>query len=138
MKKTPKKSPAHSSQGPVSISEAEWSVMELLWNKSPQTSPDLCATLEKSHHWKRATVMTLLNRLIKKQVISTEEDGRRWLYSAAVARDRCVSRETRGFLDRLFHGALLPMVAHCLEHEELSEKEIDELRALLNRSKGKA
>jgi BlaI family penicillinase repressor len=112
--------------------------MELLWEKSPQTSPDLCATLEKSHHWKRATVMTLLNRLIKKKVIATEEEGRRWQYSAAVARDRCVSRETRGFLDRLFHGALLPMVAHCLEHEELSEKEIAELRALLDRSKVKA
>lgn len=111
--------------------------MELLWERSPQTSPDLCAQLEKSHHWKRATVMTLLNRLIKKGIISIQAEGRRWDYSAAVARDRCISRETRGFLDRLFHGALLPMVAHCLEHERISPKEIEELRELLNRSQTK-
>ena len=112
--------------------------MELLWATSPRTSADLCTALEKTRRWKRATVMTLLGRLIAKGVISTEGEGRRWQYAPAVPRERCVAQETRGFLDRLFQGALLPMVAHCLEHQKLRPQELSELRALLNQSKRKS
>ena len=116
----------------ISISSAEWSVMELLWEKAPQSSPDLCESLTRSQGWKRATSMTLLRRLIDKGAISVEGGAKRWLYSPAVDRERCIAQETRGFLDRLFQGALLPMVAHCLEHQKLSKRELSELRAMLD------
>jgi len=116
----------------ISISSAEWSVMELLWEKSPQGSPDICEALTGSQGWKRATSMTLLRRLIDKGAISVEGGAKRWLYSPAVDRERCIAQETRGFLDRLFQGALLPMVAHCLEHQKLSKRELSELRAMLD------
>ncbi len=119
---------------PLSISEAEWSVMELLWEKSPRPSSELCAALGKTQGWKRATAMTLLGRLIAKGAIATEGEGRRWNYSAAVQRAGCVTQETRGFLDRLFNGALLPMVAHCIEHQKLSAQELSDLRALLDQA----
>src|SRR5436190_11846457 len=120
-----KRSGQHSSPvGAVTISEAEWAVMELLWESSHRTSASLCAALEKTRHWKRATVMTLISRLIAKGVILTQGEGRPWQYCPAVPREQCVARETRGFLDRLFNGALLPMVAHCLEHQKLSSREL--------------
>ncbi len=133
-----KKRVAHVPLEPVSISEAEWAVMEQLWEKSPRTSAELCSILKTSRGWKRATVMTLLGRLIAKGAIATEGEGRRWQYAPEVARERCVAQETRGFLDRLFKGALLPMVAHCLEHQKLTPQEISELRALLNQPKRKS
>ncbi|QIF01722.1 BlaI/MecI/CopY family transcriptional regulator [Roseimicrobium sp. ORNL1] len=106
--------------------------MKLLWENAPQSSPDLCEALAKSQGWKRATTMTLLRRLIDKGAISVEGGAKRWLYAPAVDRERCIAQETRGFLDRLFQGALLPMVAHCLEHQKLSRKELSELRAMLD------
>jgi BlaI family penicillinase repressor len=123
---------------PLSISDAEWDLMELLWESSPRTSADLCASLERTRHWKRATVMTLLSRLIAKGAVSTEGEGRRWNYVAAVPRESCVARETRGFLDRLFKGALLPMVAHCIEHQKLSSQDLSDLRTLLDQAKRKS
>lgn len=116
----------------ISISTAEWAVMELLWENAPQSSPDLCETLAKSQSWKRPTTMTLLRRLMDKGVITATGGAKRWLYAPAVDRERCIAQETRGFLDRLFQGALLPMVAHCLEHQKLSRKELSELRAMLD------
>ncbi|OAI58087.1 hypothetical protein AYO49_05870 [Verrucomicrobiaceae bacterium SCGC AG-212-N21] len=123
---------------PLSISEAEWALMELLWESSPRTSAELCTALERTRRWKRATVMTLLSRLISKNAVSTEGEGRRWNYIAAVPRASCVAQETRGFLDRLFKGALLPMVAHCIEHQKLSTQELADLRALLDQAKRKS
>ena len=111
--------------------------MELLWEKAPRASSEVCAALEKTRRWKRATVMTLLSRLISKGAVLTEGEGRRWQYLPAIPRERCVAQETRGFLDRLFKGALLPMVAHCIEHQKLSPQEITELRALLDQAKRK-
>jgi predicted transcriptional regulator len=124
--------------GPLSISDAEWTVMELLWESSPRTSADLCAMLQKTRHWKRATVMTLISRLIAKDAIVTEGEGRRWQYAPAIPRECCVAQETRGFLNRLFKGALLPMVAHCIEHQKLGANELSELRSLLNHAKPKS
>lgn len=129
--------PGHA-RDPVSISDAEWAVMELLWEKSPRASAELCVLLEASRDWKRATVMTLLGRLIAKGVVTTKGTARRLSYLPAVPRERCVAKETRGFLDRLFKGALLPMVAHCIEHQKISPKELAELRALLNQENRKA
>ena len=106
--------------------------MELLWEKSPQTSAALCAALGKTRRWKRPTVMTLISRLMAKGAIVTAGAGRPWSYAPAVPRDRCIAHETKGFLNRLFYGALFPMVAHCLEHQNLTAKELSDLRALLN------
>jgi BlaI family transcriptional regulator, penicillinase repressor len=138
IRKSKKHGGPHPGTDAYSISEAEWAVMELLWSKSPRTSAELCVSLEKTRRWKRATVMTLLSRLISKGIVLTEGEGRRWQYAPAVPREKCVAQETRGFLDRLFKGALLPMVAHCIEHQKLSAHELSELRALLNQPKRKS
>jgi BlaI family penicillinase repressor len=117
---------------PVNITEAEWEVMELLWQRSPQTSQEIVTGLEGQRGWKRATVVTLLARLVAKGALHTEPQGNRFLYRPAVERSTCVTGETRSFLDRLFGGALRPLVAHVAEHQTLSAKDIAELRALLD------
>ncbi|MDB6139534.1 MAG: putative transcriptional regulator [Verrucomicrobiaceae bacterium] len=121
----------------VAITAAEWDVMELLWEKSPRTSQEIVALLEEGRGWKRATVVTLLARLAAKGALDTEPQGNRFLYTPAVQRSACVAEETRSFLDRMFGGALSPLVAHCAEHHSLTKKDIAELKALLDEIKPK-
>jgi BlaI family transcriptional regulator, penicillinase repressor len=116
----------------VDITEAEWDVMELLWEKSPRTSQEIVALLPG---WKRNTVVTLLARLVAKSALTTEPQGNRFLYTPAVERTACVALETRSFLDRMFGGALRPLVAHVAEHHSLTKEDIAELRALLDEIK---
>jgi BlaI family penicillinase repressor len=123
---------------PVTITEAEWAVMELLWEHAPRTSQEIAAHLEKERGWKRATVLTLLTRLATKGAVSTEPQGNRFLYTPAVQRSACVADETRTFLERMFGGALQPLVAHLAEQESLTKQDIVELKALLNEIKPKA
>ncbi len=122
----------------VAITDAEWSIMELLWEQSPRTSQEIVSLLETARGWKRATVVTLLARLTAKGALATEPQGNRFLYSPAVNRSACVAQETRSFLDRLFGGTLQPLVAHVAEHHSLSKKDIAELKALLDEIKPKA
>ena len=122
----------------VDITEAEWDVMELLWEKAPRTSQEITALLEETRGWKRATVVTLLSRLTAKGALATEPEGNRFLYSPAVDRSACVELETRSFLDRMFGGTLRPLVAHLAEQERLTKKDVAELKALLDQIKPKA
>lgn len=124
--------------GYVAITDAEWNVMELLWEKSPRNSQEIVAALEQSRGWKRATVVTLLSRLTAKGALNTEPQGNRFLYTPAVERSACVAKETRSFLDRLFGGTLRPLVAHVAEHHQLTKKDIAELKSLLDQIKPKS
>lgn len=112
--------------------------MELLWEQSPRTSQEIVALLEEGRGWKRATVVTLLARLTAKGALATEPQGNRFLYTPSVQRSACVAGETRSFLDRMFGGALQPLVAHVAEHHALTKKDIAELKALLNHIKPNA
>ncbi len=129
-KKSAKKS--RDTKPPVAITEAEWAVMEMLWEHAPRTSQEIVAHLEKERAWKRPTVLTLLTRLASKGAVETEPQGNRFLYTPAVERSACVAGETRTFLERLFGGALQPLVAHMAEHHSLTKKDIAELKALLD------
>ncbi len=137
-KKRAQKSPPVSAKETVAITDAEWGIMELLWEKSPRTSQEIVALLEQERGWKRATVVTLLARLAAKGALETEPQGNRFLYTPAVQRTACVAEETRSFLDRMFGGALRPLVAHCAEHQSLTKKDITELKALLDQIKPKS
>lgn len=114
------------------VSAAESVVMEALWGKSPQAAEDIAAAVAPGQGWTEATVKTLINRLLKKGAVSAQKDGRRYLYSPVLARADYVTQESESLLSRLFGGRLAPLVSHFSEHRRLSERDIAELRALID------
>ena len=120
----------NSAHGPQ-ISEAEHAVMEALWAQSPLTATEVCEAVCDSRDWSLATVKTLLSRLVAKDAVQTEPDGRRFLYTPAIARDDYVGVESRRLVDRLFGGRASQLVAHLAEQEALTPSDIAEIEALL-------
>ena len=82
--------------------------------------------------WNPKTIRTLIIRLQKKGALDFEKDGRAHRYFSLVAEHECVRQEAQSLLSRAGASALKPMLAAFLEDEELSDKEIEELRAILN------
>jgi predicted transcriptional regulator len=85
--------------------------------------------------WSLATVKTLLSRLVQKQAIAAEPDGRRFIYSPMIARADYVGGESRRLVDRLFGGSAASLVAHLAETEALSDADINQIEALLKELK---
>ena len=117
------------------ISDAEHAVMEVLWSESPLTAQDVTERVAPDRGWSGNTVKTLLGRLLAKNVVAHEEDGRRYLYRPMVARDDYVTHESQRLMDRLFGGKLMPLVAHMAERDELTADDIAEIEALLKELK---
>ena len=116
---------------PERISDAEHAVMEALWEKSPQTAVEVCDSVCGERGWSMPTVKTLLSRLVAKNAVTTEPDGRRFLYSPLLGRDDYVGGESRRLVDRLFGGKAAPLFAHLAEAEALSDDDIAEIERLL-------
>ena len=118
-------------QPPISITEAESVVMQVLWTRSPMPTEEIITALEGEQHWQEATIKTLLNRLLRKKAIRAVKDGRRFLYSPAITRDDWVLSESKGLLDRLFAGRVAPLAAHFSRHGKLSKRDIADLKKLI-------
>ncbi|MET3663535.1 BlaI/MecI/CopY family transcriptional regulator [Caulobacter sp. 1776] len=117
----------------MKISSAESVVMEALWRRSPLTSEAIIAEVGAPQGWTEGTVKVLISRLVKKKAVAAQADGRRYLYSPLVSRQAYVGTESQGLLDRLFGGRLAPLVTHFSETETLSDEDIAELKALIEK-----
>jgi predicted transcriptional regulator len=117
------------------ISPAEWRILELLWQSAPQSAAAIREQLAGVTGWALATVNTLLRRLADKAAVSSEKAGREFLYSPAVTREACVQRESGSLVDRIFGGKLTPLVAAFVETGKLSAADLEELEALLARTR---
>lgn len=117
------------------ISEAEWEVMRILWDSSPRTAGDVVEALSERMRWHPRTVKTLLGRLVKKGALRYKEEGNRYLYRPAFPRERFIEKESKSFVDRVFGGSATPMLLHFVESLDLSDEEIEELSAILDRKR---
>ena len=117
------------------ISDAEHAVMEVLWEEAPLAASDVAGRVDPARGWSARTVKTLLSRLLAKGAIVHEEEGRRYLYRPAIAREVFVERESEKLLDRMFGGRVTPLVAHLAERNRLSPEDIEEIEALLKELK---
>ena len=117
------------------ISDAEHAVMEVLWKRAPLTATEVADQVVREKDWSLQTVKTLLSRLAAKAVVGTEREGRRFLYSPLVERDAYLTGVSRNFVDRLFGGKVMPLVAHLAEADELSADDIREIEELLRELK---
>jgi BlaI family penicillinase repressor len=115
------------------ISDAEWVVMKVVWDKAPLTTNEVVAALEDTAHWKPKTIHTLLSRLVRKGALEYERKGREHLFRPLVGAEECEHAATQSFLSRFFGGELAPFLARFVEKEKLKPAEIEELKRILER-----
>jgi BlaI family penicillinase repressor len=121
----------------MQISDAEWIVMNLVWETEQIEANEVIEQLAEANDWSPATVKTMLHRLVKKGALSTEPIGKRYLYRSSVKRQDCVRQASRTFLDRVFGGHAAPALMHFVKASRLSTSEIAELKALLDSKEAK-
>jgi len=119
------------------ISEAEWEIMRIVWDKNPITSREVNQRLAPEKDWNPKTVGTLLSRLVKKGALKYRAKRTVYYYSPKVSREECIRAETKSLAKRLFDGSAAPMLVHFVESTDLTSEEIKELKRILER-KGKS
>lgn len=114
-----------------SISEAEWEVMNVLWEKAPQTANEVSLSLQERTDWKPKTVRTLLDRLVQKKAVGVNQDQKVYTFFPLFSQDECQHAEAQSFLKRIYGGTLKSMLVQFIQEDSLSEEDIKELRSIL-------
>ena len=121
----------------VSLTDAEWKVMEELWDSRGATGRELTERLEKKMGWNRSTTLTLLRRMEGKKALEVRQEGAVRTFVPLLRREDAALQETESFLSRVYHGSLSLMVSTLSRRQALSRMEIDELYALLKEAEVK-
>ncbi len=114
------------------ISDAEWQVMQVIWQESPITAASVITQVKPETNWSPKTVQTLLSRLVKKGVLGVNKDASFYQYFPLVSQAECTLEETKSFLQKVYGGSLHLLLANFVQNENLSATEIQELRSLLD------
>ena len=101
---------------------------DIIWQHAPVTSSQLVKLGEMELGWKRTTVHTVLRRLCDKGLF--QNDG--GLVTVRMSREDFYARQSRQFVQDSFHGSLPVFIAAFTQGRQLSEKEREEIRRMID------
>ncbi len=119
----------------VNLSDVEWRLMTRLWEASPRTITQLTAALREDTGWEKHTVITMLSRLDAKGAVR-HDGGTPKRYVPTLPRQDAQRQETESFLDKVYGGRLGLMMSAMVDARALTQADIDELTAILEKAKG--
>jgi BlaI family transcriptional regulator, penicillinase repressor len=132
--------PVVSSGGAARLSGVRWEVrrrmgslqlqiLKILWEGGPAAVADVHRALPGDLAY--TTVATMLRKMEARELVRHREDGRRFVYEAAVREADVTASLAGDVLDRAFEGRLADMVEHLLTTRDVSADELDELSRLI-------
>ena len=120
------------------ITDAEWEVMRVVWANSRVTSKEVISILKEKTDWKQATIKTLLGRLVEKGVLNTQQEGRKFIYTANIEEKEAVRNYTDDIFNRICRKKVGNVVGNIIEDHVLSFDDIKRLEEILEMKKANA
>ena len=121
----------------VNLSDCEWKLMNRLWEQ-PMTIMELTNRFREETGWSKNTVITMLTRLEAKGVVRGERLERAKVFYPVLDKKDAAKAETDSFLGKVYGGSLGLMMSAMVESRSLSESDVAELAAILEKAGGKA
>ncbi len=118
----------------VELTQAEWEIMKVVWEKEPCAAGTVQETMAKKRDRAYSTVKTTMDRMAEKGFLQIERIRNLQLFRSCVSEVDARRGEFRKMLKRAFDGALTPMMQFLIEHEGLSKKQASQLRKLVNKA----
>ena len=117
------------------ISDAEWEIMRVVWTLKQATSKEINAVLQEKMDWTQSTIKTILGRLVEKGVLNTEQEGRKFIYTANIEEKEAVGNYTDDIFNRICRKNVGNVVGSIIEDHVLSFDDIQRLEEILEMKK---
>ena len=115
----------------MKLFDSEMKVMELIWTKGSVSAKELSLLAASELEWNKNTTYTVIKKLVAKGYIRRDEPG--FICTPLISKEDVRRAETQGLIDRLFGGSKKALFSALLEDEKLSEKELEELRKMIDK-----
>ena len=118
------------------VSELE--ILRVLWARGPSTVREVHEELSEKKALGYTTVLKLLQIMTAKGTVRRNEEQRAHVYEACQPATETKRQLARDVLQRVFEGSASELMLHALEGRRTSQKELDELRRLLDEYEGRS
>lgn len=123
----------------ITVSDSELEILEVLWAAgNALNAGEIRSALNDHKNWERTTVLTFIQRLVKKGAVLQEkrlQNNREvYYYTPCIAREEYVRAETRNFVEKFFKGRSKNLAAALVDSDALTKKDIEELRDYFNQN----
>ncbi len=121
----------------------ELDLLKILWEKGQATVREIFDELHAQNtQLAYTTVLSLLQAMERKGLVRHERCGKAYNYSASVERNSTVRSMAQSFMEKVFDGALDEYLVRAMESKPPSEKELNQIEAMIaehkkNLKKGK-
>ncbi|MBQ7600111.1 MAG: BlaI/MecI/CopY family transcriptional regulator [Clostridia bacterium] len=110
------------------ISEAEWSIMKVLWENAEKTEAgmtlgEIVQKLAEPTGWSDTTIRTLIIRLAEKNAVKIDKTSGVYEYTSNTPKDECVKYEVDSFVKRVFDDSRYDLMASLVRECELSDEQ---------------
>ena len=119
------------------MTEAEWTIIEVVWEHQPCAAGTVQEALASSKDWSYATVKITMDRMVKKGFLEVYKVRNLQLFSASIDKVAARQSELRRMLKQAFDGALTPMMQFLVDHEGISSEDARLLRELADKAEQK-
>ena len=111
--------------------DGELEILRVLWTEGPTSLSVLCDRLREQREVATTTVATMLRVMSEKGLVKRQGSGRGAQWSAAVTQKKTAKGMVSKLVDHVFDGSADLLAAHLIEGGQLSAKQLDELRQLI-------
>lgn len=123
----------------ITVSDSELEILEVLWAADTALNAnEIRNALNDRKNWERTTVLTLIQRLVKKGAVAQEKqvcnNREIYYYAPRFAREEYVRAETKNFVEKFFKGRSKNLAAALVDSDALTQKDIEELRDYFNQN----
>ncbi len=107
---------------------AELEILKILWDQSTLTGRQLHQQLSGKRPRAYTSVMSLLNTMADKRLLTRKPDGRAFVYSARADREKTLGSMVSDLLGRAFEGSTSALVARLLAETAPDQDELKKIR----------
>lgn len=118
------------------LTDAEHRIMEVLWGKGSATVAEVAEALSGKDGTAYTTILTMMRILRVKGYLRCRKEGRAHVYIPRVDRDTAARKAVWQLLGKFFAGSPGELVLSFLRDEDLSPKELDELKKKIQEAEG--
>ena len=122
----------------MQISDAEWQVMKIIWMQGEQTSTDLIMVLAERFDWSKSTIQTLLARLVEKECLTREKQGKSFIYSALLTQEDSKKLLVQDIKDKVCSRRMKQLLADLIEECDFTLADLEGLEAVISKKKASA
>ncbi|MHC4782968.1 MAG: BlaI/MecI/CopY family transcriptional regulator [Planctomycetota bacterium] len=120
----------------MKLTEAEWQIMNALWENFPATTRQIAGRLPDEINWAYTTIKTMLTRLADKKVVKETKKGNVGFYEPVLSRPQAQRNALKSLVNQAFDGAFGPLMHFLVEDQKVTDKQKEDLIKALKETEG--